>query len=86
MNISDVKLMNDVEIKQTIGRIESDMKSLRNRLEAELEHLQKCKELNQDYIPNTLGIVQSQGNSIDNQCGKLGALYESKGLLNGLDI
>lgn len=85
MNISDAKIMNEVEIKQTINRMEADMKSLMNRFETELEHLQKCRELKQDYIPNTLGIVQSQGNSIDNQCGKLGALYEAKELLKGLE-
>lgn len=85
MNISDVKITNDVEIKQTIGRIESDMKSLLSKLESELEHLQKCRELKQDYIPNHLGIVQGQGLSIDNNCGKLGALYETKGLLDSLE-
>jgi hypothetical protein len=85
MNISDVKLMNEVEIKQTIGRMESDMKSLVDRLNAELEQLQKCKEYNQEYKPNSLGVVQGQGNSIDNNCGKLGALYETKDLLKGLE-
>lgn len=85
MSISDVKMINEVEIKQTIGRIESDMKSLMSRLEAELEHLKKCKELKQDYIPNNLGIVQGQGLSIDINCSKLGALYETKGLLVGLE-
>jgi len=85
MNISDTKLMNQVEIKQTIGRIESDMKSLIDRLNAELEQLQKCREFKQEYKPNTLGIVQGQGLSIDINCSKLGALYESKELLDGLE-
>lgn len=48
MNISDAKLMNEVEIKQTINRMESDMKSLIDRLNAELEQLQNVENLNRN--------------------------------------
>lgn len=85
IKISDAKLMNSVEIKQTTGRIEADMKSLVRTLEYELEQLQKCRELNQEYKPNSLGIVQGQGLSIDINCSKLRALYESKELFDGLE-
>ena len=65
--------------------MESDMKSLISRLESEIEQLQKCREFKQEYKPNTLGIVQTHGLAIDINCSKLGALYEAKELLNGLD-
>jgi hypothetical protein len=85
MNISDAKRENLINIRQSTNKIESDIKRLIFDLEVELKQIQKCKEENKDYNVNSRGIVQTSGTSIDNECSRLRALYETKELLDGLE-
>jgi hypothetical protein len=84
MEVSDVKRENLLNIRQSTNKIETDIKRLIFDLEVELKQIQKCKEENKDYNVNGRGIIQSSAVSIDTECSRLRALYETKELLDGL--
>lgn len=62
----EIKSLRDM-YKENLKR---NMKSLIRDLQVELEQLEK----NENYKPNSCGIVQRQGANIDELCIKLGVL------------
>ena len=69
--------MLEVKIEQSRKKLIDRIESLRNRLDIELKQISGLE----NYHPNELGIVQSLGQEIDVLCGKLGALYEMKDVM-----
>lgn len=69
--------MLEVKIEQSRKNLIDRIESLRNRLDIELKQIGGLE----NYYPNELGIVQSLGQEIDVLCGKLGALYEMKDVM-----
>jgi hypothetical protein len=60
--------------EQYINNLETQIKGLISSLELELQDLQDCREFKKEYVPNSCGIVQSQGRDIDELCIKIGVL------------
>lgn len=69
----------DIKINGTKSKLVSKINSLKNNLEYVLDIIEK----NPDYKPNSLGIVQFDGQEIDVLCGRLGSLYEIKDVIAG---
>lgn len=69
----------DIKIKGTRNKLISRINSLKNELEYVLDMMEK----NPNYKPNSLGIVQFNGQEIDNLCGRMGALQEMKDVISG---
>ena len=66
------KLENEIEyveseIDGVRERLIAHMKSLMTSLEMEIKHLKE----NEEYSPNSLGVVQSSANTIDTYCTQL---------------
>lgn len=69
----------DIKIKGTKDKLISKINSLKDNLEYVLDMMDK----NPEYKPNSLGIVQFDGQEIDNLCGRLGGLQEMKDVISG---
>ena len=69
--------MLEVKIESSRNKLMSRIKSLKDNLDYTLEMLEK----DENYKPNSLGIIQSSGVEIDVLCSKLSTLYEMKELL-----
>ena len=72
----------DIKIKATIKKIENKLKILDDVLKEERKVLYWYLEGVADYKPNALGIIQNLGSEIDNLCGRLGALYDARDVIN----
>lgn len=72
------KIFIEVEIKNTRGKLISETESLISDLQYMVEQL----KLDVDYEPNSLGVVQGSGSSIDVLCGKLNTLKNIQEVLN----
>lgn len=69
-----LKFKVDAEWKNRRIELLDQLKSLECTLRSEIQNIEK----NEDYCPNSLGIIQSQGSRIDNLCGKLTVLKDMK--------
>lgn len=69
----------DIKIKGTRNKLISKINSLKDNLDYVLDMMEK----NPNYKPNSLGIVQFDGQEIDNLCGRLGGLQEMKDVIIG---
>lgn len=59
-----------------LNNLYEELKSLRNRLNIEIKNIEKCKQHNVNYSPNSLGIVQEQGRTIDLYCANISTQQE----------
>lgn len=69
----------DVKINGSRKKLISKINSLKSNLEYVLDMMEK----NPEYRPNSLGIIQFDGQEIDVLCGRLGSLYEMKDVVSG---
>lgn len=69
----------DVKINGSRKKLISKINSLKSNLECVLDMMEK----NPKYRPNSLGIIQFDGQEIDVLCGRLGSLYEMKDVVSG---
>lgn len=72
---------NQMRIDNSIEQLRKKLILLRNELDGELKKIDECKEKGKDYRPNEAGIIQVDGNKIDNICGKIAGLYEMRDIL-----
>ena len=77
MNNKILNMTVDVGIDATKSKLVMNIKSLKSKLERELELIDNVA----NYVPNNLGIIQSQALEIDLLCSRLGALSEMKELI-----
>jgi len=68
-----------VKAKIEVAKIKlvMNLESLKSTLEKELKRIDE----DSNYVPNNLGIIQSQALEIDLLCSRLGALSEMKELI-----
>lgn len=65
-----VKMKIETDLKWSKADLISKLKSLANSLNHEIGLL----ENNENYTPNSMGIIQSEASIIDNLCGKINVL------------
>ncbi len=65
-----VKMKIETDLKWSRADLISKLKSLANSLNHEI----KLLENNENYTPNSMGIIQSEASIIDNLCGKINVL------------
>lgn len=75
------KIQNQVEIDSILRKISSEAHSLKTQLETIIENIDKKGE---SADINGSGIVIGQGGSIDNLCGRLKTLKDTKAWLEQL--
>lgn len=65
-----LKIRIETDLKWCKLDLVAKLKSLSNSLNHEIELL----ENNENYTPNSMGIIQGEASTIDNLCGKINAL------------
>lgn len=71
MNYNEMlKIRIETDLKWCKLDLVAKLKSLTNSLNHEIELL----ENNENYTPNSMGIIQGEASAIDNLCGKINAL------------
>jgi len=65
-----LKIRIETDLKWKKQDLISKLKSLVNSLNCEIESL----ENNENYTPNSMGIIQGEASVIDNLCGRINAL------------
>ena len=71
MNYNEMlKIRIETDLKWSRSDLISKLKSLSNSLNREIELL----ENNENYTPNSMGIIQGEASAIDNLCGKINTL------------
>lgn len=71
MNSNEMlKIRIETDLKWKKQDLISKLKSLVNSLNCEIESL----ENNENYTPNSMGIIQGEASVIDNLCGRINAL------------
>ena len=71
MNEKEIlKIEVDVDLKLRKKELLNKLKSISNSIDIEIKQL----ETNENYIPNSLGILQGEGDAVDVLCGKIAVL------------
>ena len=78
MNYNEMlKIRIETDLKWKKQDLISKLKSLTNSLNCEIESL----ENNENYTPNSMGIIQGEASAIDNLCGKINTLDDINKML-----
>ena len=78
MNYNEMlKIRIETDLKWSRSDLISKLKSLSNSLNHEIELL----ENNENYTPNSMGIIQGEASAIDNLCGKINTLDDINKML-----
>lgn len=76
MNIQELQVINDADLKISKNKLKNSLISLRSAIDNELRIIE---QENNDYSPSSkLGIIQGEGNVIDNLIGKISVLSSNK--------
>lgn len=78
MNYNEMlKIRIETDLKWSRSDLISKLKSLADSLNHEIELL----ENNENYTPNSMGIIQGEASAIDNLCGKINTLDDINKML-----
>ena len=78
MNYNEMlKIRIETDLKWCKLDLVAKLKSLADSLNHEIELL----ENNENYTPNSMGIIQGEASAIDNLCGKINALDDINKML-----
>lgn len=72
-----LKIRIETDLKWCKLDLVAKLKSLSNSLNHEIELL----ENNENYTPNSMGIIQGEASAIDNLCGKINTLDDINKML-----
>lgn len=72
-----LKIRIETDLKWCKLDLVAKLKSLSNSLNHEIELL----ENNENYTPNSMGIIQGEASAIDNLCGKINVLDDINKML-----
>ena len=72
-----LKIRIETDLKWKKQDLISKLKSLVNSLNCEIESL----ENNENYTPNSMGIIQGEASTIDNLCGRINTLDDISKML-----
>ena len=72
-----LKIRIETDLKWKKQDLISKLKSLVNSLNCEIESL----ENNENYTPNSMGIIQGEASAIDNLCGRINTLDDISKML-----
>lgn len=75
-NIEILELLKNNEVQ----RLHEELISLKEKLEVEIEKIEKQN----NYVPNSLGIIQEQGRTIDIICSKIATQQEAINIVSGV--
>ena len=75
-NIKILKLLKNDDVQ----RLHKELISLKQKLEIEIEKIEKQN----NYVPNSLGIIQEQGRMIDVICSKIATQQKAINIVSGV--
>ena len=87
MNINDIRMLKNADYVGTVNKLESELKTLKNNIDCVLNNIKLYKNKENEFVDlgkYSLGLIQGQGCSIDNLCGKICELKDVITLLNNI--
>ena len=75
-NIKILELLKNDDVQ----RLHKELISLKQKLEIEIEKIEKQN----NYVPNSLGIIQEQGRMIDVICSKIATQQKAINIVSGV--